>query len=203
MHSRSVLQWLAGELDAVPLWNCGHGGLHLTDGTPFPRTAEQVTDVHSRALLAEWRHPWPADLEADMRASAACGYARGVAQLLTWTSGAAGTGPLSGEPTARRPPSPYQVALEVRGARAGLENARATGSAVLAGRMEGVIDTFAWLTGWTSEPPADRHGHVTAEDCPDRDKPCGCDAARMCLRDACLACRSVPCIHGFDPAAAV
>jgi hypothetical protein len=31
MHARFVLQWLAGELDALPLWNGGPSDPHITD----------------------------------------------------------------------------------------------------------------------------------------------------------------------------
>ena len=195
MHARFVLQWLAGELDALPLWNGDAGSPHITDGAPSARTSAEINDVQSWAMLADWRNPWPDDPSATAPA-AAHGFARGVVQLLTWTCGAAATGPLTNEPSPR-PPSLYQVALEVRRAMAGLENARRTESAVLAGRMEGVMESFAWLAGWSAEPPVDRHGHLLVEDCAERDQPCDCDAARRCLAESCPGCCRSMCVHGM------
>jgi hypothetical protein len=165
MHARFVLQWLAGELDALPLWNGGPGSPHITDGAAFARTPGEINVAHSWAVLAQWRHPWPEDSSA-LASGDAHGFACGVVQLLTWTCGAAATGPVTGE-ASPRPPSLYQVALEVRGAMAGLEHARGNGSVVLAGRMRGVMETFAWLAGWNVDPPVDRHGHLLVEDCPE------------------------------------
>lgn len=188
MHARFVLQWLAGELDATPLWNGDRGSVHVTDGTPFPRSPAEIADVHSWAELALWRtsrHDDPAH-----------GYARGIVQLLDWTCGAAAAGPLTGKP-ATAPPSPCEVSLEVGPAMAGLEHARQAQAPVLAARLEGVMETFSWLTGWSPEPPADRHGHLPADTCQDRAIPCDCDSAGACLTDRCPACRRWPCVHGF------
>jgi hypothetical protein len=195
MHARFVLQWLTGELDALPLWNGGPGSPYITYGAPIARLSAQITDVHSWAMLAEWHNPRPGD-PSDSARAAAHGFARGITQLLTWTCGAAATGPVTGE-TTPRPPSLYQVSLEVRRAVAGLEHARCTGSAILAGRMEGIMETFAWLLGWNPDPPVDRHGHLPAEDCLDRAGWCDCDAEGTCVGPACLACRRSPCVHGF------
>jgi hypothetical protein len=195
MHARFVLQWLAVELGALPLWNGGTGSPHVADGVPFARSSAEITDVHSWAMLAEWRYPWTDDPSSAVQ-TVAHGFARGVGQLLTWTLGAAATGPLTGEATVR-PPSLYQVALEVRGAMAGLEHARRARSTVLAGRMAGVMETFAWLTGWSPEPPADRHGHLPADACAERREPCGCGAEGTCLGEACPACCRSLCVHGF------
>ncbi len=191
-----VLQWLAGDLDALPLWNGPNDRPHVTDGAAFPRSEAEITDVHSRALLAQWRHPWPDQLSASEQARDANVYARGIVQLLTWMSGAAASGPLTGDATLS-PPSLYQASLEVRHAMTGLEYARSTNAAILAVRIEGIMDTFTWLAGWDTELPVDRHGHLLAEDCPERVEPCGCDAAGKCLETTCPACRHERCVHGF------
>jgi hypothetical protein len=195
MHARFVLQWLAGELDALPLWNGGVGSPHITDGAPLARSQTEISGVHSWAMLAEWRNPWPDDPTASEPA-VAHGFACGTSQLLTWTCGAAATGPLTGEETLR-PPSLYQVALEVCRATAGLEHARRTQAPVLAGRMAGVMETFTWLAGWSLEPPVDRHGHLPSEDCAERRELCGCDNEGACLGAICTACCRSRCVHGF------
>ncbi len=196
MHARFVLQWLAGDLDALPLWNGPNDQPHVTDGAAFPRPGAEITDVHSRALLAQWRHPWPVRPSDSEQARDANVYARGIVQLLTWTSGADTSGPLTGDATAG-PPSPYQVSVEVRHAMTGLEYARSTDVPILAARIEGIMDTFTWLAAWDTEPPVDRHGHLRVEDCPERTEPCGCDAAGKCLGTTCPACRRERCVHGF------
>ena len=55
MHARFVLKWLVGDLDALPLWNGGPGNLHVTDGAAFARRNAEIEEVHSWAMLAEWR----------------------------------------------------------------------------------------------------------------------------------------------------
>ena len=195
MHARFVLSWLAGDLDALPLWNGRPGDLHITDGAACPRTAAEIEEVCSWALLAQWRHRWP-DEPAAAGASTMSGRADGMAQLLDWVCGMTGEGPLAGLRVPGRP-SLYQVSLEVCQAMSGLVQARETGSLAVAGRMEAFMETFAWLSGWSPEPPVDRHGHGTAEDCPERAAPCGCHAVGRCLAGGCQACCRVPCVHGF------
>jgi hypothetical protein len=194
LHARFVLQWLAGEFGALPLWNVT-GYVLVTDGATFPRSPAQLTDVHSWALLAQWLNPWP-NSPPSAQANEAHGYTRGITLLLTWTQGAAAAGPLTGEATLG-PPSFYEVAVEVRHAMTWLDDARTTDVPILVGRMKGVMDTFAWLSGWSPEPPADRHGHIPGQDCPERTLPCDCDAAGTCLAGSCPACRSARCVHGF------
>jgi hypothetical protein len=63
--------------------------------------------------------------------------------------------------------------------------------------MEAIMETFAWLAGWSNNLPVDRHGHLAAEDCAERDEPCGCDSAGTCLGPSCQACRQSRCVHGF------
>jgi hypothetical protein len=192
--ARFVLQWLAGEFDALPLWNVTDC-MRVTDGVPFPRSPAQLTDMHSWALLAQWLNPWP-NSPPSAPADEAHGYTRGITQLLTWTQGAAPTGPMTGEATLG-PPSLYEVAVEVRHAMTWLDDARTTDVPILVGRMKGVLEGFAWLSGWSTEPPVDRHGHLPSEDCPERTLPCDCDAAGTCLAGSCPACRRARCVHGF------
>jgi len=65
------------------------------------------------------------------------------------------------------------------------------------------MDTFAWLAGWSSVPPVDRHGHLMAEDCAEREAACDCAKAGRCLLADCLACCRVPCVHGFGQVGAI
>ena len=109
MQARFVLQWLAGEIDALPLWNGGPQKLHVTDGAVYPQTRAGIDEVYSWALLAEFRYPWPAEPDrAEERL--AFGWTRGVIDLFTWACGEAAEGPLSGQRTAGRP-ALYEVSL--------------------------------------------------------------------------------------------
>src|ERR1022692_2717201 len=60
MHARFVLQWLAGELDGLPLWNGGPQNPHVTDGADYARTGAEIEEVYGWALAARLRYPWPA-----------------------------------------------------------------------------------------------------------------------------------------------
>lgn len=197
MHARFVLKWLAGDLDALPLWNGGPENLHVTDGAAFPHRDAEIEEVHSWAMLAEWRNPWRDEDSAPADTRLASGSARGTVQLLDWVCGVTTDGPLTDTRVGLGRPSLYQVSLEVRQAMAGLMQARDAGSSVLAGRIEAIMDTFAWLAGWSSVPPVDRHGHVAAEECAERDTQCACDEAGSCLLANCPACWRVPCVQGF------
>jgi hypothetical protein len=195
MHARFVLQWLAGELDALPLWNAGPQDLHVTDGARFAHARAEIENVYSWALAARLRYPWPAESAPD-GAWLGFGWAFGAVQLLAWACGEAGEGPVSGTRVAGRP-SLYQVSLDVCRAMTGILHAREDGQPTGAGRLEAIMGTFLWLAGWNQLPPVDRHGHGAFEDCPEREAPCGCDAAASCLRGECAACWRVACVHGF------
>ena len=95
MHARFVLQWLAGELDALPLWNSGPKSQHVSDGAEYPHTRAEIDEVHDWALLARLRYPQPGE-SAPGLASLGSGWALGAAQLLAWVCGEAPEGPLSG-----------------------------------------------------------------------------------------------------------
>jgi hypothetical protein len=199
MHARFVLRWLAGELDALPLWNSGRPeDLHVTDGAAFARAAEEIDEVHYWAMLAQWRHPWPRDQSALAEARVASGSARGIVAMLEWVCGEIANGPLTGERiTGFGRPSLYQVSLEVRPAMGALVSARKNGDEVMAARMEAAMDTFVWLAGWSQAVPVDRHGHLAAEECAERGADCGCAKAGICLRAACPACCNMQCVEGF------
>jgi len=86
MQARFVLQWLAGEIEALPLWNGGPQKLHVTDGAVYPQTRAGIDEVYSWALLAEFRCPWPAEPDrAEERL--AFGWVRGVIDLLPGPAG--------------------------------------------------------------------------------------------------------------------
>ena len=201
MHGRFVLRWLAGDLDALPLWNGGPKNLHVTEGAAFARPAVQVEEVHAWAMLAEWRHPWPTGNPAPAETVAATGAASGAAQLFDWVCGVTSRGPLAGTRSNGQRPSLYEVSLDVRHAMTALVQARQAGSAVVAARIEAIIETFAWLAGWEPVPPVDRHGHVAKDACSERQTVCSCGKAGRCLSADCPACRRVPCVHGFGQAA--
>lgn len=201
MHARFVLQWLAGELPALPLWNGGPQNRHVTDGVAVARMARAVDEVASWALLAQLRQPEFGECvsASELRRR---GLADGMVQLLDWACGIAAESPLTRTPVSGRL-SLYQMSLDVMHAMAGLEGARESGAHAVAGRMEGILETFAWLAGWEPDPPVDRHGHLMVEECAQRDTPCSCDAAGTCLRHDCPACQQTPCVNAFYQGVAI
>lgn len=95
-------------------------------------------------------------------------------------------------------PSLHQVSLDAMHAMVSLEKSRNSGSLAVAGRMEGIIETFAWLATWEPKPPFDQHGHLTSEECPERDLPCSCVQLLICAGADCAACWRTTCVHGFS-----
>jgi len=85
-----------------------------------------------------------------------------VVQLLDWACGVTAEGPLT-RVRVSGSPSLYQMSLDAMHAMASLEEARESGAHAVAGRIEGIIETFAWLAGWEADPPIDRHGHIAVE----------------------------------------
>ena len=194
MHARFVLQWLAGELDGLPLWNGGPQNPHVTDGAPYAHARAEIEEVYGWALAARLRYPWPGESAPD-GAWRGFGWAFGAMQVLAWACGEAGEGPLSRMRVAGRP-SLYQISLDTRRAMTALLHARQDGQPTGTGRLEAIMETFLWLAGWNPLPPVDRHGHGAFEDCPEREALCICDAAGRCLREECAACWRVACVHG-------
>ena len=195
LHARFVLDWLAGKIDALPLWNAGPQDVRVTDGAPFPRTRADIEEVYFWALLAQHRYPWR-DESAPAAARLASGWAHGVAGLLAWACGESPEGPLSGRKVAGRP-TLYDVSLDACRGMTGVRLARDAGDPVRARRREAVMETFLWLAGWNALPPVDRHGHGAFEDCPERNAPCYCRDAGRCVQGECAACWRVACIRGF------
>ncbi len=191
LHARFVLQWLAGDLDAVPLWNAGPPDPQVTDGAEFARSRAEIEEAYGWTFSARLRYPWPGESAPD-GAWLGFGWAFGAMQLLAWVCGEAGEGPVSGTRVAGRP-SLYQVSLDARRAMTGFLLAREEGQPTGTGRLEAVMEGFLWLAGWNRLPPVDRHGHGTFEDCPEREVPCRCGEAGECLRGQCPACWRVSC----------
>ena len=191
MHARFVLRWLAGELDALPLWNGGPGSAQVTDGAPYARSQEEIAELYDWALMARLRYPGPGESRS-ATARRAFGWAFGVTQLIGWVCGEASEGPLTGLQVSTRP-TLYQVSLDVRRAMTGLLHARQDGQPIAEGRLEAVMDTFLWLAGWDPLPPVDRHGHGTFDACPARSTPCDCARAGRCIGVGCAACALDPC----------
>ena len=190
MQARFVLRWLAGDLDALPLWNGGQGSAHVTDGAPYARSQEEIAELYDWALMARVRYPGPGE-SATATDRRAFGWAFGVIQLVGWVCGEAIEGPLSGLQVSTRP-TLYQVSLDVRRAMTGLLHAREDGQSVAVGRLEAVMDTFLWLAGWDPLPPVDRHGHGTFDGCPAHSTTCDCARAGRCIRAKCAACALDP-----------
>jgi hypothetical protein len=195
LHARFVLEWLAGKIDAVPLWNVRSQDRRGVDGAAHPHTRAEIEDVYFWALLAQFRNPWQ-DTPAASAARLGFGWASGAKDLLAWACGQTAEGPLSGRRVAGRP-TLYEVAMDAGRGMIGVRLARDAGDAVRARRRESVMETFLWLAGWNVLPPVDRHGHGLFEDCPERQAPCGCDGAGRCLRADCAACVRAACVRGF------
>lgn len=168
IHARLVLRWLAGDLDAVPLWNAGQERPHVTDSAAHPHNRAEIEQLYDWALLASTRYPWPGEGGTD-EAWMSFGWAYGARQLLAWACGDESAGPLSGLRIAGRP-TLYEVSLDTRRAMTALGHARSNNDATMAGRLEAVMETFLWLAGWNSEPPIDRHGHAQFGDSPERSR---------------------------------
>ena len=163
MHARLVLQWLAGELDAVPLWNAGSQLTLVAEGAASPRRGADIEAAYHWSLLACTRHPWPGESGAE-HAWRAFGWAFGARQFLAWACGEEAVGPLSGLRTTQRP-TISEMSLDVRRAMTATVHARKDAEPTLAGRMEATMETFLWLVGWNTQPPVDCHGHIAFEDC--------------------------------------
>jgi hypothetical protein len=163
MQGRFVLQWLTGELEALPLWNGGPRDLHISDGAAYPHTQAEIEEVYSWTLLAEERHPW-CDASAPVANRMAFGWARGAIDLLAWVCGESAEGPLTGNRFSGRP-TLYEVSLDACRGMTGVQLAWEADDAMRASRMESLIEGFMWLTGWNAAPPVDRHGHLMFNEC--------------------------------------
>jgi hypothetical protein len=161
LHARLVLQWLVGELAAVPLWNVGSQSPHATDGAAMPRTPAAIEEAYHRSLLACSRYSRPSE-PGSSEASRTFGWAYGARGLLAWACGEESTGPLSGLRTTGRPKL-YDISLDVRRAMTALDHACNDDQPTMVGRMKATMDTFLWLTGWDEHLSIDPHGHLMPE----------------------------------------
>lgn len=195
LHARFVLQWLAGELSALPLWNGPQTGLPVSGSAEYGQTRSAMARVCTWAQLSAMRCPVSAE-NADDVGLRLSGWALGTVQTLGWVCGEIPYGPLSGTHVCVKP-SRYEAAVGVRRAMTGALRARADGQLAEAARLEAVMESFLWLAGWSPVPPVDRHGHSIEETCADREADCQCDAVGRCMREECPACQRFPCVHGF------
>ena len=83
MHARLVLQWLLGELDAIPLWNAGPEGPYPLDGTASLHSRADIEEAYCWSLAACSRYPWSGETGSD-EAWRRFGWAYGARQLLAW-----------------------------------------------------------------------------------------------------------------------
>ena len=195
VQARFALEWMIRKIDTLPLWNDGSRDLPVTDSAAFAVTTGEMEAAYFWGILAQHRYPWR-DRSAPADSRLAWGWTRGVHDVLAWTCGETREGPLSGRRVLGRP-TLHEVSLDACRAMTGVRVAREADDPVRVRRMEAIMETFLWLAGWTRLPPVDRHGHGTFETCPDREAPCGCDAAGHCLGGGCAASWRVPCVHGF------
>jgi hypothetical protein len=164
MQARFVLQWVTGDIGALPLWNGGPRDLNVSDGAPYPHSRAEMEEMYSRALLAEERHPW-CDASAPVADRMAFGWARGATDLLAWVCGEAPEGPLSGKRVSGRP-TLQEVSVDACRGMSGIRLAREAGDPMRAIRMESIMEAFLWLVGWDAMPPVDRHDHKSAQGTP-------------------------------------
>jgi hypothetical protein len=196
LQARLVLEWLAGALDSAPLRNPAPSGLGLDggaafEGAAFARDPAEIAAAHSWALAGRHRYS-RGDGPVTGGGRQAFAWAVGTLELLAWAAGPAGpAGETAGLPTL------HQIALEVGQGMIGIRLAREDRDLARARRVEAVMETFLWLAGWNSQPPVDRHGHGTFEDCAARAAACDCDGAGQCLGPGCPACARDRCVHGF------
>jgi hypothetical protein len=161
MQARFVLRWLTGEIDELPLWNGGPNDLNVSDGAPYPHLRAKIEETYSRALLAEEGHPW-CDASAPVADRMAFGWARGAVDLLAWVCGDTPDGPLTGKRVSGRP-TLYEVSLDACRGMTGVQVARKAADHMRVSRMESLMQTFLWLSGWNAAPPVDRRGRGTLE----------------------------------------
>jgi len=196
MYARSVLHWLAGNFGAFPLFTSSAKHRYATDGAAVPYPATIINDVHSWAMLGQWRAPRP-DESRHQGAGVVTAWADGVVRLLDWVCGVSSESPVTGLPVTTHRPSLYQVSLDVQHAMVARRHAHDVGNPTAAATMEAVMETYIWLTGWSQVPPVDRHGHGLPFECVERLAPCACDSRGYCLRAGCPACWRVACVRGF------
>jgi len=194
-QARFALEWMIRKIDTLPLWNNGSRDLRVTDSAAFAVTTGEMEARYFWELAAQQRYPWR-DGSAPADSRLAWAWTRGVHDVLAWTCGETREGSLSGRRVLGRP-TLHDVSLDACRAMTGVRMAREANDPVRVRRMEAVMETYLWLAGRTQLLPVDRHGHGTFETCPDREVPCGCDAAGHCLGADCAACWRVPCVHGF------
>lgn len=162
MQARYVLQWLTGQIDALPLWNGGPNDLNVSDGAPYPHPRAEIEEMYSRALLAEERHPW-CDASAPVAKRMAFGWARGTTGLLAWVCGESPEGPLTRKRVSGRP-TLCEVSLDACRGMTGVRLAREADDPTQVSRMESVIEGFLWLSGWSAALPIDSDWHVRTEE---------------------------------------
>jgi hypothetical protein len=179
LQARLALRWLAGELDAVPLWNARSHWAPVTEGAVSPLHRTEIESAYHWSLLACARNPWPGKSESE-HAWQAFGWAFGARQALAWACGEEPVGPLSGLRTTRRP-TLYEMSLDVRRAMTAFVHARNDAQPTLAGRMEATMESFLWLVGWGTQPPIDCHGHATFDAWAGRDALCNSETVNAPL----------------------
>lgn len=155
MQARLVLQWLTGDIDALPLWNGGPKDLNVSDGAPYPHPWAQIEEMYFRALRAEERHPW-CDASAPVADRMAFGWARGAIDLLAWVCGETDQSPLTGLHVSGRP-TLCEVSLDACRGMTGVQLAREAHDTMRVSRMASFIGAFLWLAGWNAASPIDRH----------------------------------------------
>jgi hypothetical protein len=158
LHGRLVLRWLAGDIDALPLWNADPDDVHACDGAAYAHSRERIDEVYFWGLLAKQRYPWR-EKATPAAQRLAFGWACGVMDLMSWVCGEAAEGPLSGARSSGRP-TLYEASLDACRGMTGVAMARDAGDLTLARRREAVMETFLWLAGWNPAPPVDDHGRA-------------------------------------------
>lgn len=169
-ETRTVLAWLVGSADEIPVDDDNRGRLIGARGD-YARTDDDIRRVVDHALIglkagdlpeqmspSDAKHPWRSD-SGWMNAA----WLRGVRDTLTWVLGECPTSPLCQRSVGL--PTTYDLTYEqaaadpivMQGRPGGLPVSPATCPAPQYG--EGVQATISWLRGETTAPPVDNNGH--------------------------------------------
>jgi hypothetical protein len=169
-ETRSILAWLAGSSDEIPVDDDNRGRFIGARGD-YARTDDQMRQARDNALLglkacdlpdamspAQARHPWRWDA-GWMNAA----WIRGVRDLLTWVLGERDAAPLTDRAVGL--PTTYDLTYEEAAADPVMLQGRPGGIPVDPVAYpppqygEGIQATIAWLRGETTTAPVDANGY--------------------------------------------
>jgi hypothetical protein len=177
-EARSVLAWLAGESDEIPV-DDDNRGRFIGARDDYARTDDDIRGVrdHARRGLEACDLPDPMD-PADARIPwqwnagwMNAAWLRGVRDLLDWVLDDRAASPLRGRLVGL--PNTYDLTYEEGAAEDVILQGRPPGLSVDPEHYpppqygEGLQETIRWLRGEITTPPIDQHGCSAYASCPD------------------------------------